>query len=712
MSQEIDDLIKKCVELREAGRLDEAIIASRRATNVEPERADTWWQLALAVADKDGPVAAIEYFKKTVNLADGFAYGWLRLGNAYNKAVMMDEAVNAWENACARDPDDALCRYNLVDVYILRNKKDEKDKLFSQLIELERLGQLRLNDYHSLAMEYHNKGEYLNAIPYYKRYLSEKDDAYGYTNLGLSYSSQQIGQDLDAADCYRFALSIKPDFDKTKNLLQNISTKLLSLKSKISSDSIVSALVPTEYWYENYINPYELLQINAYEDSSEIDIKELQKSKKKLLQEVELEDGLIAWMPNLTIDRSRAIKLADELMDETLRSFHQKIFKCKSLLEFLSRSSLNLFLYDEFDFPSELLIDLETDELFAKWLSEIYCKQYDLVFASALLTKDVHLIEVLLDGRRFVTPEHEDKCFTTAARYGNEMLVKLKEAQISAQTTKPTIEYIKSVLAEGNLGFILEVLPPAFQDLQSEAAMIIRNISIDTYNKHQDADLAKDILHLTQNFARKWPSFRVRLEEDLATLNELIQKERQDESYLVFGQTKFQITREGVTHGERFIKAVDVETLRWGITVNSSSGQKFHEYKIVIGGKGAYLITAHWKSGADIEKQDDLFQKCIDAIFSYLLPNVTDKIIDEIGRGRTVLIGAIPVSLGGLTLKAKGWLGLKEEHCAWRTLSSEISNGTAIITSTTNSKARASLVLSEIDNAWILHILIKQGTLK
>ena len=85
MTSAADDLVKKAVELREAGRIDEAIIAARRATSIDPDDANTWWQLGLAIFEKDGAAAAIGHFKKTVELAEGFAYGWHRLGAAYKK---------------------------------------------------------------------------------------------------------------------------------------------------------------------------------------------------------------------------------------------------------------------------------------------------------------------------------------------------------------------------------------------------------------------------------------------------------------------------------------------------------------------------------------------------------------------------------------------------------------------------------------------------
>jgi len=713
MSQEIDDLIKKSTELREAGRLEESILSARRATSLDPESANAWWQLALSVSEKDGDLAALEHFKNTVELADGFGFGWHRLGNAYKKAAMLDEAVEAWETACLYDDDFEWTRYNLIDAYNSRDLASEKEKLLAQLVELETQGKLRKYDYHLLAIANHNKGDFLNAIPYYKKYLSQRfDDEYGYSNLSIAYSSQQVGQELDAADCCHLALLVRRDFENATKQLSVLGPKLEKLKANVRQYLDNHTLIADNSWFENYVSPYELLQVEEDGETGELEIKEIQKAKKVLLQEIELEDGIVEWMPNLKIDRSRAIKLADELTDETLRYYHQQIYEYKPLLNFLSRGDFSLFLYDKDELPTGFLSVFVGDQEFARWLSEIFSKQYDTLFAAALLSKNIDVIEAILDGRRFVIPEYEDKCFTTGIRYSSDFLTDLKAEQEKVEKTKPTIQTIRFVLSNKNLGRILEVLPPAFQEVQADAAQMIRNISIDIYNHHGDADLAKEILGLAENFARKSPSFRLRLEKDIAKLNELIEKEKKDESYLTFGETKFEITREGIRHGGKFIKATDAETLRWGIAITNSSGYKTYEFKIVVGGIGSHTINVSWKSGSDIKKQEELFQKCVDAIFSYLLPNVVEKLREELARGKTVYVGGVPVTKGGVTLKAQGWFSSKEEYCPWRSLSSEIKNGSAVITSTINSKAEASLSLADIDNAWILHILIKQGMMK
>lgn len=711
MSTEIDDLVKKSVELREAGRLDEAILVARRASSLDPDSANAWWQLALSVAEKDGDAAALKYFRQTVELADSFGYGWDRLGDAYESQGMMDDAIESWETALEHDDDYDLTRYNLVDAYNSRELDTDTDKLFKQLLELETRESLRTNDYHLLAITHHNKGQYFNAIPLYKKYLAKKNDVFGYTNLSLAYSSQLIGQDLDAADCCHMALTLDPAFDKAKELLTGLETKLQELGIEVREFLMTHDLITTDLWFQNYLNPFELLQLEL-EPMSDLEIKEIQKAKKNLLQEIDLEDGIIEWMPNLKIDRSRAIKVADELTNQTLRNHHLQVFNYKPLLNFLSRGDLSLFVYKENDTPIDILCALELDEDFVEWLSDIFYKQYDLVFSAAILSKNKKVTKAMLDGRRFVSERYEDKCFTTAIRYGSELLDELKVEQDKAERIKPTTRDIKTILNNSSLGQVIEILPPAFQKIQTDIAERLRGISLNAIVHHSDADLAKEILLITKNFSKNLPTFKMQMESDLDELAEIIKKEKENESHLLIGKTKFNITKGGVTHGDTFIKASDAETIRWGLVVDNSSGSKIYEFNMVFGGKGSRIIRANWKTSTDINKQNEHFKKCVGALFTYIFPHVIDKVRNEISNGRTLSIGDLSINSGGITLKAKGWFSSKNVHCSWSSLQSQLQNGNAIITSSMNAKAEASLSLADVDNAWVLHILINEGMMK
>lgn len=730
MSQEVDELLRKCVELRDAGRLDEAILAARRATGIAPESANSWWQLALAVADKEGDAAALDYFRKTVEIADSFGFGWDRLGAAYESLSMLDDAIEAWETACFYDEDLEWSRYSLIAAYRKRGQAEDKEKIFEQLSELETRGKLRESDHYLLAVAHSNKEAYRAAIIHFKRCLALLHEKYGYTNLGSEYASAQesyanfhlayafhkVGQDLDAADRCHMALSEESAYYvklKATDLLTDIKPKLQQITFNVRKNPDSNQLISESTWFENYINPFELLRIESSDAVKGAEVKEVQKSKKILLQEIDLEDGFISWMPNLKIDRSRAIKLVDEILDEHLRYYHQQVYQCKPLLDFLSRGQLDLFLYDGDEVQTAFLSSIMEDEGFAEWISDFFAKQYDSLFAVALSSRNISVIEAMLSGRRFVAPEYDDKCFAKSIRSSHDLLIGLKAELAKVDKTKPTIEAIRRVMTKQSLGRILEVLPPPFQEAQSSAAQMIRSIAVRINNHHDDADLAKQVLKLAENFARKSPSFRVEMEQDLAKLDELIAEEKKYESHLIFGDNAFRITRDGVVYGEKAIKTVDTETLRWGVVITNSSDQKkIYDFRVVVGGKGSNTINVSWKSSSDIKKQNELFEKCVNAIFTYIFPTVLEKVQSTISDGRTVYIGGIPITQNGLTLKARGWFSTKDELCSWGSVTSEVSNGSAVITSLINPKATASLALADVDNAWILHMLIKEGMMK
>ena len=65
------------------------------------------------------------------------------------------------------------------------------------------------------------------------------------------------------------------------------------------------------------------------------------------LQEIDLEDGAISWLPGVSIDKSRAIGVCEELNDQDKRAFHWHVFQNKPLMAFLCQGSHEHFLVDE-----------------------------------------------------------------------------------------------------------------------------------------------------------------------------------------------------------------------------------------------------------------------------------------------------------------------------------------------------------------------------
>ena len=705
MTSTAEEFIKKAVEHRENDRLDEAIIAARRATTLDPENANSWWQLALAVHDKDGYGAAFPHFKKTMDLAPSFAFGWHRLGWAYKKTGQTDEAVNCWERATEIDPERVDTLELLLSAYRERKKTGDEEKVFDVLKLIDAQGVLETDEVNRLGIEYHKRKDYYKSIIFFRRYASEAPGPIGLFNLGLAYNAPEIGQDADAIDAWSRALLRDPSYDKAKLQIDRAIKPLLDLKYKIQSYG--KPLVSEDQWYVNYINPYELLALEDI-DPWDLDVKQVQKAKKALMQEIDLEDGRVEWMQGLKIDRSMAMKVADELNEEWSRYWHHIVFECKPLLNFLSRGSLEHFLVDAEAFPTEVLDALdEHSEDFAPWLSKKFARQYDMVLTEALQRKDIAGIECLLDGRRWVIPEDEDKCFEGAHRQVEKLVLPLEKASDVSERTKPSVASVKKLLADGSLGSILAILPMAFQQEQNRAATLIRSMSIDCNNHHQDADLAKEVLVLARAFAQRSPSLLHRLDEDMVTLNEKIAEERKDESSITLSGQDYSIKREGVKFANVSIPTKEIETIRWGISITRSNGVATYAFGMAVGGRGSTVAKLAWSSSSNVETQKSLFNKFVDAAFSYVLPTVLEKLNTEMNRGSRLQIGPASVSKAGIPFTIKGWFSDKQELCPWHRLHADLANGDLVITDSSNSKATISMPLKETDNAFPLYLMIK-----
>ncbi len=705
MTSAAEDFIKRAVELRESGRIDEAVIAAKRATTVDPDNANCWWQLGLALSEKDGAAASIPHFKKTVELADGFAYGWHRLGMAYKKTAMLDQAVECWEEAIGLDDDRIDSLEALVEAYRARELGLEEEKLFEVLKTLDAKGKITLGDVNTLGIAFHKRKDFHQAIRCYRTYAAQVKGPVGYFNLGLALSAPEVSQDSDAVDAWRRALARDAEYEKARTSLGQILPRLLDLRGKVLSNK--EALLSQDQWYAHYVNPFELLNLTDVDDPFELDVKVVQKAKKSLLQEIELEDGLVDWVPGLRIDKSRAIKVADEITGDA-QYWHHIVYQNKPLLNFMSRGDIRHFLVDKDESPIDLLEAIEDfgDE-FASKLGESFAAQFDLVFSKAVERRNADIVECMLDGRRLVAPEHEDKCFEGAHRQMVRVLEPLQLASEKSEKIKPSVESVRSVLAQGNMGKIIGSLPSTFQNVQNQAATLIRSISIDAYNRHGDPDLAKEILVIARSLAGRSPSVLHRIEEDVKTLDERIKDESKDEASLTYQGASYSITRKGVAFANQQLSVQDVRTVRWGITVSRNGTVTTQAYNISVGGKGANVLSLNWSAYKDLDAQRALFSKFVDAAVSYLLPRVMEVIKSDLDSNQTIRIGSAPVSKAGITFTIDGWFSNKQELCPWHRLRSEIENGEVIITDSANSKAKIALPLAAIDNAIALHLLIK-----
>lgn len=699
-NMEAEELIEKARDQRKRGRYEEALISAKTATIQDPDNADGWWHLALNNISLGRKEAALEALKETNDKAPYFPQAWAKRGSLELEFGDTEEAESSFEAALEYDSDEIEALRGIASIYVQKDtteKRAEEIRVLTKLDELEGLNSWCLN---RLGILHFSNDHGFDAIKYWSRNAHQSDDTASLFNLGLAYNMDDVSQYVDAIDCWRLVMRRNASHEKAHDLIQATKTRLLDLAHEVRS-SRQSLCLPEDQWYSIYINPFQLLNCPEDFDIDDLEPKVVQKWKKTLLQEIELEEGKLHWMHGLTIDRSKAIELAEKLSDIEVASHHWEVYKCKPLLAFLSKGDINHFLLDEEWSPLDFIERVSASEALREWLSEPFSAQYDRIFSKAVAARDVPVIEALLNGRRWVMPSYADRCFENALREADSILIPLRELKNRAETIKVTVKQIDEALKTHKIISILNLLPPYFRNLQNEAVGLVRSIAIDAHNAHEDSELSLAIFAKSKEFSFKSIELTQRLKEDFETISEIIKKQREHESHLTFGNDRhWKITKEGISDNGDLCPANEIRALRWGIMVEQNGS---HNYLFAAKRRTGKEYILKWTS-SDRDKQDALFEKLVNAAFHYIIPDVMENLLDELKRGGTLTIGPVQVTQSGLSFESKWLIFTSQNQVPWSGVDVVLQNGSAIVVDKLRGKKSPPISLRDVPNAMLLRL--------
>lgn len=703
MTPDAAALVARAIEQRAENKLDQALASALAAVQHAPNSDEAWWQVAvsrLALRDYKNAIPALE---KVIELEPASDGALAQLGRCFANIGALSEAEDAFTEAIEWNDENVTALRGLATIYQERDEESEAATELDFLLKLDTICELSSRETSRLGALNFRLDHYLEAIKFWRRHLTT-DESSRWFNLGLAYNATEISQDADAVDMWRTTLHLFPDHARAQERIESVLPGLqkLALNASASGDTLLSESI----WYDRYLNPYELL--NAAQDSEfdQLDSRTLATLKKRMLHEIDLEDGKIEWLGGALIDRSRALAACEELLSEERARYHWKVFKYRPLLEFLTRGC-HAYFHVGSTSPTDLILDLEVEgSPFRAFLSEAFPPQLDRLICKAIEDRNLTVLEVLLDGRRWVSREVEHRCFAnsrgTLNRYV-EPLVELAESE----SEKPSASAVKQILQNASLPKLLNLLPAYFEDLQSKTVKSIRQMAVACVNDHDDVEEAGKIIALCHLFHFKGADLQRQVEEDAAQIEQMLTKEREHEAHLTVGGANWSVTKDGVSKGDQHIAASSVVSLRWGIQISREVRPPLFDFLFgVTDDRGRELIL-QWKTNRDVQVQQEFFNKLMRAMLQYIFPQIVEAAQRKFDQGRNVTIGPCVLNSEGISFRTRGWFSSSDHFVPWARAATSIENGEMLVWDTDQNSKKVQFDLRETDNAPVIAFLVR-----
>ena len=701
MSSTIGELLARAREHRQNNNLEEALASALAAADQAPFDTEAWWQVALARIALLDRRKAIEALKKVLEIDATLDNVWARLGEQQLELKSKDEAKSAFVKSLELNSANLISLEGLSRIYRADDLMDDYDAEISILQQIESSSFLDGNDIIRLGYLFYQKDEYQAAATAWAKNDEYKTNAGLRFNLGLAFRQPKIGRMTDAIDLWRTTLRETPSYEAPVKSLNSLLPEMLELASEVQKQNF---RLPSDESYVVYLNPFLLLNASGLE-LKDFDPKTTQKLKKAMLQELELEEGKLAWLPDLKIDRSRAMGLVDEISNETLREYHWTVYKDTPLLEFLSFGKLEHFLVSENELERfEIIEKIEKDKDFLEWVGKYFAIQYDRTLVKIIETDNQLLLKTIKCGRRWVPVFLDDQCFFTTRRLIENLTEPLRE--LAEASAKEKIEYDTIANMSGRVVGALNTIPIYLDDLQNMFAETLRELYLNAYNKHEDVYLAKRIAEILDRLLYKSNEISKRLNADVVQLLDIITREEAKESRLKISGEEFSITRAGVREGALFFEAATLASVKLGKIVSTEGYQQKCDFLFSVKNNKGEQITVQWKTGTNLEEQHKLFNGIVDAAFEFVLPPITSNMREKLSRGLEVRIGTCTLTNDLVRYNVSGWFFDKIHEVKISATKSTFENGNIIVYDNASPKKRTVMDLRTTDNAFILPALL------
>lgn len=208
--------------LRDARKLDDAVLAYRRAVELQPDYADAHNNLGNALREKGDAAAALTSCARAIELKPGYAEAYNNLGNALKDLGELDAAIAAYGKAIGAKRAFAEAHLNLG---IVLQAKGNGDAALECLRETIALAPHLAVAHDKLASILMHRGDIPGAIEAYRRVTElTPESAQAHNTLGNVLNG--AARVPEAVPCYERAIALEPDFADAYHNLANALRRL------------------------------------------------------------------------------------------------------------------------------------------------------------------------------------------------------------------------------------------------------------------------------------------------------------------------------------------------------------------------------------------------------------------------------------------------------------------------------------------------------
>ncbi len=680
--------------LQNLGKHEEARDAFRKAAQADPSNALYWRNLAGRLSHLKEPAAELKAREILVTCRGCTATDWNQLGITRERTKDLEAALTAYRKAANENPDECVFFYNIA----LMN---------------ERLGR-GLDAYHACRHSLQLNDAYENSLKMMPRVgdaLKKKPSAaHPVSNKEYKFVCPHCSQSISANGAFAESEVRCP------TCAESFTTPPWSLN------------IPKEIGPHDYVNPYVVLNLTethvqpeAYEwfdqpTEWENLLGSLTRRRRALRAELELNDGALGWLPELSITEEVVHRVLADLDDDGWHANHWAVFRMPMLKRFLMFGELEYF-NSQTHAPYPLLAEIagaDTDDYehedFIEFISPFFSRRLAAALKIALDIANYEAVTALFATRLPVTATDYDEAVEPVRRHfarRREILDAL-EGKLENSAAKD----IETELAyAGDEARFLNMLPAQHgAKLREDMCRAYRSISIALANHQGDYVVSECALKAAEQFNVS-ETTKERLVGDRTTVEGLIRREdekKKGEARLSlrlnlkswFRERKLEITPTRFSWGEESISADKLKAVRFGITINYTNGVKTGADSILavcdVTGK---VIETNWLGEGN-------FSAAVQSVIGLYSTSILTGMLSAFERGEMVSIGAVKVGKQGLGFET-GVFTTKLQMIPWNKVVAQQSAGSVHISSNTDAKAKKTLSARHDWNACMITTLVE-----